>query len=132
MPGRLASHLLELRRTRGITTIADLAWSHPLGQLATSMAGGGQLPVRLRGYETSSPGAKASVALDNGDAWYRQVGIKIWSDGSPWVGNIATSFPYLDTAATRALGFEHGHIGHANYTTEQLIEIGSQLSLIHI
>ena len=69
MPGRLASHLLELRRTRGITTIADLAWSHPLGQLATSMAGGGQLPVRLRGYETSSPGAKASVALDNGDAW---------------------------------------------------------------
>lgn len=126
MPRRLTTHLLELRRTRGITTIADLTWNHQLGQLATALAEAGSLPVRLRGYETSSPGATASVPLENGDAWYRQVGIKIWSDGSPWVGNIATSFPYLDTAATRALGFEHGHIGHANYTTEQLIEIGSQ------
>ena len=126
MPRRLASHLLELRRTRGITTIADLASSSDLDRLATAMAGAGKLPVRLRGYEMSRPGAKASVAIENGDAWYRQVGIKIWSDGSPWVGNIATSFPYLDTAATRALGFEPGHVGHANYTTEQLIEIGSQ------
>lgn len=126
LPGRLAAHLLELRRTRGITTIADLSWSSELGQLATAMASAGALPTRLRGYEMSAPGAHASVPVANGDAWYRQVGIKIWSDGSPWVGNIATSFPYLDTAATRALGFEHGHIGHANYTTEELIEIGSQ------
>lgn len=126
MPQRLTAHLLDLRRTRGITTIADLTWKHDLHLLATGMAGSGALPVRLRGYEMSSPGAKASVSLDNGDAWYRQVGIKIWSDGSPWVGNIATSFPYLDTAATRALGFGKGHIGHANYTTEQLIDIGSQ------
>ncbi len=126
MPRRLANHLLELRRTRGITTIADLTWASDLDRLATALAGAGKLPVRLRGYEMSSPGAKASVAIENGDAWYRQVGIKIWSDGSPWVGNIATSFPYLDTAATRALGFEPGHVGHANYTTEQLIEIGSQ------
>ncbi len=126
MPKRLAAHLLDLRHTKGITTIADLAWRHDLHLLATGMAGAGALPVRLRGYEMSSPGAKTSVPFDSGDAWYRQVGIKIWSDGSPWVGNIATSFPYLDTAATRALGFEKGHIGHANYTTEQLIEIGSQ------
>lgn len=126
MPKRLAAHLLDLRRSKGITTIADLTWTHDLHLLATGMTGAGALPVRLRGYEMSSPGAKASVALENGDAWYRQVGIKIWSDGSPWVGNIATSFPYLDTAATRALGFEKGHIGHANYTTEQLIEVGSQ------
>lgn len=24
-------------------------------------------------------------------------GVKLWTDGSPWVGNIAISFPYLDT-----------------------------------
>ena len=126
LPRRLTEHLTALRRERGITTIADLAWSHDLHRLATSLASAGTLPIRMRGYETSAPGARASVALDNGDAWYRQVGIKIWSDGSPWVGNIATSFPYLDTAATRALGLQAGHIGHANYTTDELIEIGSQ------
>ena len=39
-----------------------------------------------------------------GDDMLRQVGIKIWVDGSPWIGNIALSFPYLDTAATRTIG----------------------------
>lgn len=126
MPRRLTAHLAALRRERGITTIADLSWSQDMHRLTTALAEAGQLPMRLRSYEMSRPGATASVSPDNGDAWYRQVGIKIWSDGSPWVGNIATSFPYLDTAATRALGFAPGHIGHANYTTEQLIEIASQ------
>jgi len=53
----------------------------------------------------------------------RQVGIKIWVDGSPWIGNIALSFPYLDTAATRTIGVTPGSCGHANYTAEQLTEI---------
>ena len=126
MPRRMAAHLRELRQTRGITTIADLTWTHDLGMLFAGMAKADQLPVRVRGYEMSRPGATATVPRENGDAWQRQVGIKIWSDGSPWVGNIATSFPYLDTAATRALGFAPGHVGHANYSTEQLIDIGSQ------
>ncbi len=126
MPRRMVAHLTELRRRSGITTISDLTWTNELDRLGTALAAAGSLPVRLRGYEMSKPGARASVPLRNGDAWYRQTGIKIWSDGSPWVGNIATSFPYLDTAATRALGFEPGHIGHANYSTEELIEIGSQ------
>ncbi|MGB4137846.1 MAG: amidohydrolase family protein, partial [Microbacterium sp.] len=126
LPRRMAAHLWDLRRQRGITTIADLTWTHDLGRLFAGMSHAGMLPARVRGYEMSSPGATATVPLQNGDAWQRQVGIKIWSDGSPWVGNIATSFPYLDTVATRALGFEAGHVGHANYTTEQLIEIGSQ------
>jgi predicted amidohydrolase YtcJ len=54
---------------------------------------------------------------------FRQIGVKAWSDGSPWIGNIATSFPYLDTQATRDLGLEPHHIGTANYTTEQLLAI---------
>lgn len=126
MPARFAAHLLDLRRSRGITSIADLTWTRDLDRLASGLAATGSLPVRVRAYEMSKFGARASVPHDNGDAWYRQVGIKIWSDGSPWVGNIATSFAYLDTPATRALGFAPGHVGHANYTTDQLIEVGSQ------
>jgi len=125
MPKRLAAYLLELRQL-GITTVADLAWNRDLDRLATGMARAGALPVRLRGYEMSAPGAKASVAPQNGDAWYRQVGIKLLADGSPWVGNIATSFPYLNSAATRALGFEHDHRGHTNFTTEEMVAIGEQ------
>ncbi|BCN48103.1 hypothetical protein RE9416_14040 [Prescottella equi] len=59
-----------------------------------------------------------------GDEMVRQVGIKIWSDGSPWIGNIALSFAYLDTPATRALGMACSH-GGANYTGEQILEIST-------
>src|SRR6185295_17602951 len=44
-------------------------------------------------------------------------------DGSPWVGNIAISFPYLDTAATRTAGIDPataGGAGSMNYSREQL------------
>ncbi len=50
------------------------------------------------------------------------MGIKIWSDGSPWVGNAATSFPYLDTDVTRSLGLA-GTRGEANYTEDEILEI---------
>ena len=43
--------------------------------------------------------------------------------GSPWVGNIDLSFPYLDTEATRIIGVCPGSCGRANYTKEQLTEI---------
>jgi predicted amidohydrolase YtcJ len=125
LPQRLAAHLADLRG-RGITTIADLTWTSELGPLLAGLHAEGRLPVRVRGYEMSRPGARATAPLDNGDAWVRQVGVKVWSDGSPWVGNIAASFPYLDNAVTRALGLEPGHVGRANYTTEQLIDIGAQ------
>jgi predicted amidohydrolase YtcJ len=125
LPQRMAEHLAEVRR-RGITTVADLTWTGELGPLFDGLRDAGRLPVRVRGYEMSRPGARATRPLDNGDARVRQTGVKVWSDGSPWVGNIATSFPYLDTEATRGIGLEPGHIGRANYTTEQLIDIGSQ------
>ncbi len=125
MPELFYKHLSDLR-ARGITTIADLTWSRDLDPLVAALRQQGDLPVRLRTYEMSSPGASVAIPLINGDAWSRQVGVKVWSDGSPWVGNIATSFPYLDTQATRDIGLEPGHIGKANYTTEQLISIGSQ------
>ncbi len=125
MPRILAAHLADLR-ARGITTVADLSWDAALNPLVAALRETPDgLPVRLRAYEMSRPGGSASVARANGDAWFRQIGVKTWSDGSPWIGNIATSFPYLDTAQTRALGLAPGHRGVANYTTEELIEIGS-------
>ena len=124
-PEVLLGYLRGLR-ARGVTTVGDLTWQRELDPLVRGLADRGELPVRLRAYEMSHPGGRATIPIENGDAWVRQVGVKIWSDGSPWVGNIAASFPYLDTPAARAIGLEPGHIGRANYTTEQLIEIGSQ------
>jgi predicted amidohydrolase YtcJ len=82
-----------------------------------------ELTVRLRTYEVSNAQMSTAATPGQGDDMLRQVGIKIWVDGSPWIGNIALSFPYLDTAATRTIGVTPGSCGCANYTKEQLTEI---------
>ena len=107
----------------GITTVGELGYS-PAGAPALAAAReAGALTVRLRLYEMSTPTRSSTASPGDGDALVRQIGIKLWADGSPWVGNIATSFPYLDTPATRAMGLEPGHRGHANYTPTQIAEI---------
>jgi predicted amidohydrolase YtcJ len=123
LPELLLTHLRDLA-ARGITTVSDLSWNPELNPLIAAYRAKGVLPVRLRWYEMSRPGGIAAPPAD-GDAMFRQTGVKTWSDGSPWIGNIATSFPYLDTDATRSLGLEPHHVGHANYTAAELLAIAS-------
>lgn len=121
LPELLVAHLRDLSRC-GITTVSDLSWNLDLNPLVDALRARQLLPVRLRWYEMSRPGGTVAPR-GHGDAMVRQVGVKTWSDGSPWIGNIATSFPYLDTPATRNLGLEPHHVGTANYTAEQLLGI---------
>ncbi len=118
LPRILPAHLRDLA-SRGITTVSDLSWNPGLNPIIDALRAQGRMPVRLRWYEMSRPGGAPSVRAGD-DPVFRQTGVKTWSDGSPWVGNIATSFPYLDTPATRALGLEPHHIGQANYTPDEL------------
>ncbi|UFS60799.1 amidohydrolase [Subtercola endophyticus] len=118
----------EVARTNaaGVTTIADLSWEASTQAGLEAVRAEHPLTVRLRLYEMSAPGARASVALENGDDVVRQIGVKTWADGSPWIGNIATSYPYLDTAATRAMGLEPGHHGALNFDSAQILAISRQ------
>lgn len=123
LPRLFAAHLHDLA-SRGITMVSDLSWNSDLTPLVAELVSRQEMPVRLRWYEMSRPDG-SPAARGGGDDWSRQVGVKTWSDGSPWIGNIATSFPYLDTPATRALGLDPHHIGAANYTTAELSEIAT-------
>lgn len=126
----LGAHFADLSR-RGITTVSDLSWNPALNPVVDALRAAGRMPLRLRWYEMSRPGGTPAArpsnasdavdgAADDEDGIVRQIGVKTWTDGSPWVGNIATSFPYLDTAATRSLGLEPHHRGSSNYTAEEL------------
>ncbi len=108
----------------GVTTVSEMAFDPKMRAPLAAAAEAGALTTRLRLYEMSGPKRASDVEPGAGDDLVRQVGIKIWSDGSPWIGNIALSFPYLDTPATRALGMACSH-GHANYTGEQIVEIST-------
>ncbi|WP_157509759.1 amidohydrolase [Leifsonia sp. Root4] len=107
----------------GITTAGELGYNPGTAAGIAAARVAGALTVRLRLYEMSTAAKQSAGRPGDGDELVRQVGIKLWADGSPWVGNIATSFPYLDTPATRSLGLKPGHRGHANYTPEQIAEI---------
>ena len=119
-PAMLRDECARLNRA-GLTTCSDMAFDPAFLPLIEQLHD--ELTVRLRTYEVSNPKMSTAATPGQGDDMLRQVGIKIWVDGSPWVGNIALSFPYLDTAATRAIGVTPGSCGCANYTAEQLTEI---------
>ena len=119
-PAMLLAECARLNRA-GLTTCSEMAFDPMFRPMLDKLRD--QLTVRLRTYEMSTARMATDEAVDNGDDTVRQVGIKIWVDGSPWVGNIDLSFPYLDTDATRTIGVVPGSCGHANYTREQLTEI---------
>ncbi len=119
-PAMLLAECARLNRA-GLTTCSEMAFDPAFRPLVDGLRD--RLTMRLRTYEISNPQMSTDATPGDGDDTVRQVGIKIWVDGSPWIGNIALSFPYLDSAATRAIGVTPGSCGHANYTGEQLAEI---------
>lgn len=119
-PAMLAAECARLNQA-GLTTCSEMAFDPMFRPLLAQMHD--ELTVRLRTYEMSTAELRTDASPSEGDDMVRQVGIKIWVDGSPWVGNIDLTFPYLDTDATRTIGVVPGSCGHANYTKEQLTEI---------
>ncbi|WP_006244365.1 amidohydrolase [Mycolicibacterium tusciae] len=119
-PAMLRAELARLNRA-GLTTCSEMAFDPIFRPVINEMRD--DLTVRLRVYEMSTAAMTTDMVPDNGDDLVRQAGIKIWVDGSPWIGNIDLSFPYLDTEATRSIGIPKGSCGCANYTREQLTEI---------
>lgn len=121
-PAMLGEECARLNRA-GLTTCSEMAYDPQFAPLVEALRSGGALSVRLRTYEMSNPAMTARSTPGAGDDMVRSTGIKIWVDGSPWIGNIDLSFPYLDTDATATIGVAPGSCGHANYTREQLTEI---------
>ncbi len=119
-PKMLLDECARLNRA-GLTMCSEMAFDPAFRPVLDALRG--KLSVRLRTYEMSTAQMSTTESLANGDDEVKQVGIKIWVDGSPWIGNIDLTFPYLDTAATRSIGVTPGSCGHANYTREQLTEI---------
>lgn len=110
----------------GIATSSEHSYTAAQqGDLYRKMAADPDVKLRIRAYEIGTPDlakdpAHRAGAPAGADQLFAQIGMKLWADGSPWQGNIFTSFPYLDTAATRRMGLEPHHHGGMNYTPEQI------------
>lgn len=115
----------------GIATTSEHSYSAAQsGDLYRRMAADPAVKLRIRAYEMGTPELAKDPAHVAGpragaDQMFAQIGMKLWADGSPWQGNIFTSFPYLDTEATRRMGLEPHHHGGMNYTPEQVTELAT-------
>ncbi|MGW0663240.1 amidohydrolase [Streptodolium elevatio] len=113
----------EVRRLNqvGVTTISEMAclpeWRRALLDPARDLD---RLTVRLRLYAPVEDAPPQGHKPGAGDDMIREVGVKIWVDGSPWVGTIAVSFPYLDTELTRSLGLGRRPRASTNYSWDTL------------
>lgn len=129
MPDRLRWAYRELAAA-GYATASEHTGSADSGQLYTAVAADPACPIRIRSYtmgipELATDAANVPGPAVGGDALFGVIGMKLWADGSPWQGNIFTTFPYLTNEATARMGLEPHHHGGMNYTPEQITDLSA-------
>ncbi|WP_458685562.1 amidohydrolase [Nocardia tengchongensis] len=129
MPDRLRWAYAQLAAA-GYATASEHTGSADSGMLSAVLAADPNCALRIRSYTMGTPELAADPANVPGqgvaeDALYGVIGMKLWADGSPWQGNIFTTFPYLTTEATARMGLGPCHHGGMNYTAEQLTKLAT-------
>ncbi len=117
-----AMYLSEMASV-GITAAAETGYVSRLKAGYEALCGEPELPIRMMLYhQLTEPDAADPFVSDRNQAVLCKQGYKIFADGTPWLGTIATSFPYLDTEPVRNSHFPLGlHAGTKalNFTSEE-------------
>ncbi len=115
----------KLMAENGVTATSEHTYNSRQYQAYTALAAVPNCPLRLHAYHMSiEPDAGEDITFPNPEL-VRKVGIKLWADGSPWLGNVAISFEYLDNPTTRTAEMPLGPRGETqmNYTRDQLDQV---------
>ncbi len=116
------ANVLDGLLANGFTSVASLGYNVP--PLLARVAASRQLTPRIRQYfylvedELKYLPAQA----DNGNDYFKVLGLKLWHDGSPYTGSMYTSAPYLDSALGRTLGIQAGSHGSAMIAPDALVQ----------
>lgn len=115
----------KLMATNGITSTSEHTYQANMLQAYTALAMLPDNPLRISLYHMSiEAGCGDPVTTPAPENKLKKQGIKLWADGSPWVGTIAASFAYLDNETTRGANIPLGPGGEGmmNYTRAELDE----------
>lgn len=121
-PLESAARWLQYMSGYGITSTSEMTYSTSMLKGYEALTTRPDSPLRMSLYHMSID-PDAGVQVDSPDpSMLRKQGVKLWADGSPWVGSIASSFPYLDTPAVQNAEIPLGPGGTAmmNYTRVEL------------
>lgn len=128
-PLHSAALFYKLMADNGVTATSEHTYNTGQYQAYCALASVPGCPLRLHVYHMSiEPDAAADISFPNPEL-VRKVGIKLWADGSPWLGNVAISFEYLDNPTTRTAQIETTPRGEEqmNYTRAQLDAVLDEL-----
>jgi predicted amidohydrolase YtcJ len=112
----------------GITASSEHTYNTGMYKGYEALASVPDSPIRMHVYHMAiEPDAGAKVTWPN-SSMVRKNGIKLWADGSPWLGTVAQSFGYLDNARTRQANIILGPLFEKgmNYTRQQLDQLLDQ------
>lgn len=120
-----AAKWLQYMASNGITMTSEHTYQDNMQKAFIALSSVPSVPVRLALYHVMFEDSCANdFSSPVPEALLKKNGIKVWADGSPWTGNIATSHGYLDNATTKAAGIAPGTRGEEvmNYTRDQLFQ----------
>lgn len=108
----------------GYTSTSDMSYDPQLKPAYEALAAAPSCPLRVSLWEmsTTETYTEPEVFIADEDM-LRKAGVKLWTDGAVWVGTGATSFPYVDSEATRRAAIDPATAGGArslNYSRAQL------------
>lgn len=106
----------------GITSTSEHTYSSNMYKGYQALASVPDTPLRLHVYQMAIDADAGEPATWSDPSLVRKNGIKLWADGTPWLGTVAQSFPYLENATTKQAQIIIGPLGEKgmNYTRLQL------------
>lgn len=109
----------------GITTSSEMTYNSGEYKAYQALASVPNAPLRMSVYHMSTEPDAAKKVTWSDPSMVRKAGIKLWADGTPWMGTVAQSFPYLENSRTKNAGIIIGPLGEKgmNYTRLQLDQI---------
>ena len=116
----------KLMASFGITSTSEMTYNTAVLKAYEALATRPDCPIRVSLFHMSiEPDAGDRLDSPVDPMMLTKQGIKLWADGSPWVGSIASSFPYLNSPLVQNAEIPLGPGGAAmmNYTRAELDEI---------
>lgn len=110
----------------GVTMVSDHSFDPQTLAGYEALASSSQVPLRVGLYHVATD-PNCTTALGSSIPQQRlwKAGIKIWSDGTTFVGTLAASFPFLDNTTTQSAQIPLGPGAETmmNYTRKQLDDL---------
>ena len=109
----------------GITSTSEHTYSTGMYKGYLALASVPNSPMRIDVYHMAVDSDAGAQVTWPDPSMVRKNGIKLWADGTPWLGSVAQSFGYLDNERIRNADIILGPLGEKgmNYTRLELDEL---------